>query len=343
MIPASTHPRQTSPWQREQADGYLRPADLLADLGLTDILATRLADAGMLREFPLRVPRSFARRMRHGDPNDPLLLQVLPLAAEMLAAAGFVDDPNHEQHAQRAPGLLQKYQGRALLITTGACGVHCRYCFRRAFPYADHADDAGRWASALDTVAADDSIEELILSGGDPLTLHNARLQTLSTRLLPVRHLRRLRIHTRQPIVLPSRVDAGLLAWLTSLPWSVSIVLHCNHANEIDAEVAAACAQLRASGAVLLNQSVLLAGINDNADTLRALSQRLFDCGVLPYYLHLLDPVRGAAHFSVDEARGIELMDQLAGTLPGYLLPRLAREIPGRKAKTVISAGLGRG
>lgn len=341
MIPASTERRQTSAkWQQEQAAGYRRPLELLADLGLADELGPRLADAQLLREFPLRVPRSFVRRMRPGDANDPLLRQVLPLALESVDRAGFVDDPVAESPAQRAPGLLQKYMGRALLITTGACAVHCRYCFRRAFPYAEQIDDAARWQSAIDVIATDPSLEELILSGGDPLTLSDARLADLSARLQSITHLKRLRIHTRQPIVLPARVDAGFIAWLGSLPWKTVVVLHCNHPNEIDAEVAAACARLRAACVTLLNQSVLLAGVNDNAQVLAALSRRLFDCSVLPYYLHLLDPVRGAAHFEVSETVARGLMTELARTLPGYLLPRLVREIPNRPAKTVISAGL---
>ena len=342
MIPASTDRRQTSAnWQQQQAAGYRRPLELLADLGLTDELGPRLAGAEMLREFPLRVPWNFVRRMRYGDANDPLLRQVLPLALESIARAGFVDDPVAESPAQRAPGLLQKYAGRALLIATGACAVHCRYCFRRAFPYAEQVDDAARWQSAIDVIAADHSLEELILSGGDPLTLSDARLADLSARLQSIPHLKRLRIHTRQPIVLPARVDRGFAAWLSSLPWKTTIVLHCNHPNEIDAEVAAACARLRATGATMLNQSVLLAGVNDDAEVLDTLSRRLFDCDVLPYYLHLLDPVRGAAHFDVSETRARGLMTELARTLPGYLLPRLVREIPNRAAKTIISAGLG--
>jgi EF-P beta-lysylation protein EpmB len=341
MIPASTERRQTSAnWQQQQAAGYRRPLELLAVLGLADELGPQLAGEQMLREFPLRVPRGFVRRMRHGDADDPLLRQVLPLALESVARDGFVDDPVAESPAQRAPGLLQKYAGRALLITTGACAVHCRYCFRRAFPYAGQVDDSARWQSAIDVIATDPSLEELILSGGDPLTLSDGRLADLSARLQPLPHLKRLRIHTRQPIVLPARVDPGFVAWLGSLPWKTTVVLHCNHPNEIDAEVAAACARLRAAGATLLNQSVLLAGVNDDAGVLASLSRRLFDCDVLPYYLHLLDPVRGAAHFDVSETRARGLMTELARTLPGYLLPRLVREIPSRAAKTVISAGL---
>ncbi len=250
MIPASTERRQTSAnWQQQQAAGYRRPLELLADLGLAGELGPQLAGAQVLREFPLRVPRSFVRRMRYGDANDPLLRQVLPLALESVDRAGFVDDPLAESPALRALGLLQKYAGRALLIATGACAVHCRYCFRRAFPYAGQVDDGERWQSAIDVIAADQSLEELILSGGDPLTLSDARLAELSARLQPVPHLKRLRIHTRQPIVLPARVDPGFIAWLGALPWKTTVVLHCNHPNEIDAEVAGACARLRAAGA----------------------------------------------------------------------------------------------
>jgi L-lysine 2,3-aminomutase len=339
MIPATPEHRQTSRWQQDQADGYRQPLELLRDLGLLDVLGPRLAGSALQREFPFRVPRAFARRMRAGDPQDPLLLQVLPLADEQREAPGFVVDPVQEGSAQRAPGLLQKYQGRALLIATQACAIHCRYCFRRAFPYADHVDDLGRWQQALDTLAADPGVTELILSGGDPLTLSDARLAMLAERLRSIGHLKRLRIHTRQPIVLPSRVDSGLLRWLESLPWATVIVLHANHAQELDDEVAAACAALRGTGAVLFNQTVLLAGINDTPQALEALSLRLFDCGVLPYYLNLLDPVRGASHFDVDESRARDLHATLATRLPGYLLPRLVREIPQRPAKTVISGG----
>jgi EF-P beta-lysylation protein EpmB len=324
-------------WQRELAQAICDPLELCRALGLDPQLA--LTAPGALAQFPLRVPRGFVRRMRAGDPADPLLRQVLPLAAELAVTPGFGADPLLERAVMRAPGLLHKYRGRALLITTEACAVHCRYCFRREFPYRSAHGDGGRWRAALAALAADESIHELILSGGDPLSLGNDRLARLTDDLRHVRHLRRLRLHTRTPIVLPERVDDELLAWLTALPWPCVIVLHCNHANEIDDAVREATASLKHTGATVLNQSVLLAGVNDSAEALCELSEALWSAGVLPYYLHLLDRVRGAAHFEVGESRARELMRQVTARLPGYLVPRLARESPGAASKTVLAAG----
>ena len=331
MIAATPVPRHLTGWQQQLADAVASPAELCSLLGL-DPETAGIAHS----EFPLRVPRSFVRRMRHGDYHDPLLRQVLPIAAELQAMPGYDGDPLQEATAQRGGGLLQKYANRVLLIATGACGVHCRYCFRREYPYAASAGDGVRWQQALAAIAADASIEEVILSGGDPLSLSDARLEQLTTQLARIPHIRRLRIHTRQPIVLPARVDDGLCGWLQGLPWIPVIVLHANHANEIDAEVIAACSALRAAGATLLNQSVLLAGVNDSAAALASLSHSLWSAGVLPYYLHLLDRVRGASHFEVDESRARELHMQLLSALPGYLVPRLVREQPGAASKTPI-------
>jgi len=335
MITASPRSRQLSRWQHELQLAITDPLELCHLLGLAP--ATALPAGAASAAFRLRVPRGFVRRMRHGDPADPLLRQVWPDAQELLSPAGFETDPLAEGAAARAPGLLHKYQGRALLITTGACAVHCRYCFRREFPYGEMTGHGERWEAAIEAIAADNSIAEVILSGGDPLSLSDARLAQLSDALVDIAHVRRLRLHTRQPIVLPQRVDQGLIGWLTSLPWPIVIVLHCNHANEIDDEVRAAMGRLRAAGAVLLNQSVLLAGVNDSLTALRDLSEGLFAAGVLPYYLHLLDRVRGAAHFEVDEQRARRLAGELAATLPGYLVPRLTREVPGAPAKLQLS------
>jgi EF-P beta-lysylation protein EpmB len=275
--------------------------------------------------------------MNRGDPRDPLLLQVLPLAEESHAVGGALLDPVGDGASERTPGLLHKYHGRALLLTTAACAIHCRYCFRQNFPYADSNPAQDDWSGVVATLASDASISELILSGGDPLSLGNARLRRLTDQLRAVPGLRRLRLHTRWPVVLPSRVDSGLLSWLSELPWRVTIVIHANHPAEIDAEVDTACAQLRTAGALLLNQSVLLAGINDEAPILQALSERLHDAGVLPYYLHLLDPVIGAQRFAVDETSGRALIATLRARLPGYLVPRLAREIAGEASKRVLA------
>ena len=338
MITTSLPVRQleSRTWQQELAEAITSPEELAAVLGLRPEDLAGADAAG--RHFHLRVPRGFVARMRRGDPGDPLLRQVLPVAAELADEADYVADPVGESAALRTPALLQKYRGRALLITTQACAVHCRYCFRREFPYTEQSGDAPRWSEALAEIAADPSLEEIILSGGDPLSLSNARLENLTRALTAIPHVRRFRVHTRQPVVLPSRVDEGLLHWLRATTRPIVFVLHVNHPNELDAELAAACAKLRATGVTLLNQSVLLAGVNDDAPVLAELSLRLFEAGVLPYYLHALDRVRGAAHFAVPDGRARALAGQLAARLPGYLVPRLVREVPGAPAKVGLGA-----
>lgn len=321
-------------WQRELSRAITQPDALISALALDPALLAG-ANAGA-KAFGLRVTPSYLARMRRGDVNDPLLRQVLPLDAELDEQTGYVADPLQEREYTLAPGLLKKYTGRALLITTQACAIHCRYCFRREFPYDEQQEEQGasRWSSALAAIAADESIEEVILSGGDPLSLSDARLESLTAGIQAIAHVRRLRVHTRQPIVLPTRVDAGLIGWLASVHLPTVFVLHTNHANEIDAEVRAACARLRAAGVTLLNQSVLLRGVNDDVDVLADLSRTLFDAGVTPYYLHLPDRVRGTAHFDVPEARAHRLIDQLTARMSGYLVPRLVREVPGAPSKT---------
>jgi EF-P beta-lysylation protein EpmB len=340
--PTRQHDRETpganlqpSRWQADLADAITTPEDLLATLGLSPALLqpAQAASAG----FRLRVPRSYVSRMRPGDPADPLLRQVLPVANELEDVAVYVTDPLGEHAALRAPGLLQKYRGRALIITTSACAVHCRYCFRREFPYSEQTSDAPRWSAALSEIRRDSSLEEVILSGGDPLSLSDARLKGLTDALATIPHVRRLRVHTRQPVVLPSRVDDGLVSWLRSVRLPTVFVLHANHPNEIDSDVSAACEKLRASGVTLLNQSVLLRGVNDDVEVLAELSRRLFDTGVLPYYLHVLDRVRGAAHFEIPEAQARTIAGDLAARLPGYLVPRLVREIYGAPAKVTLA------
>jgi EF-P beta-lysylation protein EpmB len=317
------------------ADAITSPRELVSELGLDPEQISAATAAAIA--FRLRVPRSYLARIRRGDPDDPLLRQVLPVGAELVDMADYTGDPLGEQAALRAPGLLQKYHGRALLIATAACAVHCRYCFRREFPYAQQTSESSRWNEALDEIARDASLEEVILSGGDPLSLSDSRLAALTDALQGIPHVRRLRVHTRQPVVLPSRVDAGLTQWLTQLRVPVVFVLHVNHPNEIDTDVSAACARLRESGVTLLNQTVLLRGVNDDSEVLAQLSRRLFEAGVLPYYLHVLDRVRGAAHFDVPEERARLIAGELAARLPGYLVPRLAREIRGAPAKVTLS------
>lgn len=316
------------------AQAITSPEALVEALGLDPSLVAPARAAAA--KFGLRVPPGYLARMRRGDANDPLLKQVLPIGAEGDVVPDFGPDPVGDSAARRAPGLLQKYRGRALLIATSACAIHCRYCFRREFPYSEQQGDSTRFREALDEIARDASLEEIILSGGDPLSLGDSRLTSLTDALAKIPHIRRLRIHTRQPIVLPSRVDDGLMAWLERLPWPVVFVLHSNHANEIDDTVRAACARLRKAGVTLLNQTVLLKGINDDVQTLADLSRALFDAGVLPYYLHVLDRVSGAAHFDLPEQRAREIAGALAACMPGYLVPRLVREVEGAPAKLTL-------
>ena len=321
-------------WQAALAQAVTDPAELLSLLDLDPALlpaARAAADA-----FPLRVPRGYLARMRRRDAADPLLRQVLPLESELHEVVGFGDDPVGDRQAMAAPGVLHKYAGRVLLTATGACAIHCRYCFRRHYPYAQANAAADNWRGALAHIAADASVEEVILSGGDPLTLGDRRLAEFAHAAAAIPHVTRLRIHTRLPVVLPERVDAGLLAWLGATRLKPVVVVHANHANEIDAAVRAALAALAGAGAVLLNQSVLLRGVNDSADALARLSTTLFAAGVLPYYLHLLDRVHGAAHFEVDEIRAQTLLAQVSARLPGYLVPRLVREEAGAPAKTLV-------
>ena len=322
-------------WQQALAEAITDPLELCRILDLDPApLAVAQPPA---RNFGLRVPRGFVNRMRRGDPRDPLLLQVLPLDAEDLPTQGYSLDPVGDLASRAGTGILHKYQGRALLVATGACAVHCRYCFRRHFPYSDNSLLASEWESAVDAIRADSSITEVILSGGDPLSLNDRRLTQLTEALQSVPHVQRLRIHTRYPVVLPERVDEGLLAWLSGVRLQKVMVIHANHANEIDAHVAEACRRLAASGITLLNQSVLLADINDSVPALADLSEALMGCGVLPYYLHLLDRVQGAAHFDVDESKALRLHAELMTRLPGYLVPRLVREIPGAASKTPVT------
>ena len=322
-------------WQRIWRDGLRDPAELLGLLGL-ESHAERLSEAGRA-QFPFRVPRGFAAKMRWGDIDDPLLRQVVPLREEEIETPGFGLDAVGDLAARGGPGILHKYRGRALLVATGACAINCRYCFRRHFPYAEETAAAGQWQAAVDYLLRDNSIHAILLSGGDPLSLSTAKLKTLTDALAGVPHLRRLRIHTRLPIVLPERVDGELTDWLAALPWPTAVVVHVNHGNELCGDVASALARLRATGAALLNQSVLLAGVNDNADALCALSERLFECGVLPYYLHQLDKVRGTAHFLVEDGRALALHRELIRRLPGYLVPKLVREIAGEAHKTPMA------
>jgi L-lysine 2,3-aminomutase len=337
MIPATSPAAQPDialpDWRQSLRDAITDARELLEALDLGG-LAARLPEGNA--GFALRVPRGFVARMRRGDPNDPLLLQVLPQLAESDDVQGYVEDAVGDLAARTAHGVLHKYEGRALLIAAGSCAVNCRYCFRRHFPYPEDIAAANGWREALAHVRADPGIHEVILSGGDPLVLSDVKLREFSREIETIPHVRTLRIHSRIPVVLPERVNASFCDWLASLPLRRVVVLHANHPNELDEAVGAACARLREAGATLLNQSVLLCGINDHVDTLAALSERLFDCGVLPYYLHQLDRVRGAAHFEVDDERARDLVESVRAMLPGYLVPRLVREVAGASGKTPL-------
>jgi EF-P beta-lysylation protein EpmB len=271
-----------------------------------------------------------------GDPTDPLLRQLLPLADEMIDVPGFTVDPVRDDLAERQPGLLHKYDGRVLLVTTGTCAIHCRYCFRRHFPYDETPRSLADWQPALDEIAADESVHEVILSGGDPLTLVDATLSEVVDAIASIPHVRRLRIHTRLPIVIPERVTDELIDILQTSRLTPIVVLHVNHANELDSHVATAIGRLSDAGIVLLNQAVLLAGINDSVDAQAALCERLVDLRVMPYYLHQLDRVAGAAHFEVPIETGRQIIRQLRERLPGYAVPRYAAEVPGAGSKTVL-------
>jgi EF-P beta-lysylation protein EpmB len=318
-------------WQRELAGATSDVASLLRRLDLRDDAAVDSRPG-----FALRVPEPYLRRIEKGNAQDPLLLQVLPLLEENREQLGFVTDPLLEADATTVPALIQKYAGRALLIAAPACAVHCRYCFRRSFPYTDHR--LGADAEALLRLADDRSISEVILSGGDPLILKDQQFADLLDSLESIEHLRRLRIHTRLPVVIPSRVTAALTGRLAKSRFATTVVLHINHPNEIDAELLDALTALASAGVQLLNQSVLLAGVNDNVEVLVALSEKLFDARVLPYYLHMADKVVGTHHFVVDESHALFLHARMQEQLPGYLLPRLVREVPGESSKQTLVA-----
>ena len=324
-------------WQTQLQQAITSVEDLLALLQLSPAQVDYSPQAD--RDFTLKVPLAFARRMRMGDPRDPLLLQVLASGEETREVEGYSADPVGElgENIPR-PGIIHKYRGRALLVVTGACAINCRYCFRRHFPYGDNRNNRNKWREVLDYVRNDNSIEEVIFSGGDPLVASDALLTELTGHVAAIPHVRRLRIHSRLPIVLPERVTANLLDAICQPGLQTVMVVHANHAQELDDDVARATAAMRSRDITVLNQSVLLRGINDDAGVLADLSEGLFAIGILPYYLHLMDKVQGAAHFDLPEAGASQLMTSLAARLPGYLVPRLVREDPGALAKTPVGA-----
>ncbi len=323
---------QTNPtdWQHELRQAIRKPIQLLQ---LLDLSPSELPQPLVLKpHFALRVPRSYIARMRKGDPTDPLLRQVLPIVAEQRQSPTFSLDPTGDKLAEMVPGLLAKYSGRVLLILTGACAIHCRYCFRQHYNYSTGSS----LLAAIAFIRADSSISEVILSGGDPLMWTDNRLAELIHQLAQIPHLQRLRLHTRLPIVLPQRVTHELLNQLTQTRLQPIMVVHANHANEIDESVGYSLQRLVAAGITVLNQSVLLRGVNADATALINLSEILFNYRVLPYYLHLLDRVQGATHFEIPKLAALELLTQMRIALPGYLVPRLVQEVAGMAYKQPI-------
>ncbi len=318
-------------WQQALAQSFTELPSLLEYLQLdpADFGDTLAAQA----QFQLRVTREYAALMRQGDAQDPLLRQVLPSPRELDTTPGYHADPVGDAQACKTPGLLQKYRGRALIMATGACAIHCRYCFRRHYPYAGSIAGQGLWPRILEHVSEDNSLSEVIFSGGDPLMVSDRRLQAWVDQLESLPHLKTLRLHSRLPVVLPQRITPELLELLGKSRFQSVLVLHTNHPAEVSPELAEACSTLRAAGVTLLNQSVLLRGINDQAETLVELSERLFRIGVLPYYLHRLDPVMGAAHFDLDVSQARAIQQQLLARLPGYLVPKMVQERAGAESK----------
>jgi EF-P beta-lysylation protein EpmB len=324
----------TKNWQQQLAEAFNNIEDLCRYLHLSpDDLPVSSAATD---NFPLRVPLSFAACMEKGNPHDPLLRQVLPIKNELFTYPGFSNDPVGDLAAATQTSVLHKYHGRVLFINTGSCAINCRYCFRRNFPYADLQLSKQKENAAIQTIRDDATISEVILSGGDPLLLSDSRLTRLIQQFDSIKHLKRIRIHSRLPIVLPARITDELISTLRQSSKQMVMVVHCNHANEINDRVIAACNALKDSGITLFNQSVLLKGVNDSAKVLSELSERLFSHGIIPYYLHLLDKATGTGHFEVSEVEALVLMRQVQATLPGYLVPKLVKEQAGDRSKQTI-------
>lgn len=324
---------EKSSWQKALAEVITDSAELCELLQLNP---EHFIHKQAITDFTLRVPRSFVSRIQKGNPDDPLLKQVLPSSQEIQFTPGYTDDPLHEKSVNPIPGLLHKYYGRVLLLIAGGCAVNCRYCFRRHFAYSENRPGKLGWDSALNYIAADKSISEVIYSGGDPLLTKDHTLAQLTEKIAAISHVTLLRIHTRLPVMIPERVTDQLLNWLTNTRLKPVLVIHCNHANEIDTPVMRALQRLREAGVTVLNQSVLLRDVNDQADILIALSKRLFAAGVLPYYLHIVDKVQGAAHFSVSVDEAKYMMGEVSRKLPGYLVPKLVQEKPGMPGKCLL-------
>ena len=321
-------------WKTQLSQSKMTTAELLRRLELN---SHPLASTDAEKLFELRVPPAYLEKIRKGDPNDPLLLQILPQKAEHLTVPGYTEQPLDEQNYTPVKGLLHKYTNRVLLITSAACAINCRYCFRRNFPYAEHRQSRADWQAALDYIRQTKELDEVILSGGDPLIQTNGYLLWLLNEIDAIEHITRIRIHTRMLTSMPERMDAPLLAGLSALKTATVIVSHCNHPNELGDDLQDMFSKLKAANVTLLNQAVLLKNVNDDAQVLAELSKALFKLGILPYYLFLLDPVSGAAHFDMPLERAQRIYQDLQSRLPGYLVPRLSIEIPGQASKTLVN------
>lgn len=327
--------REEQNWLNILKNAISDPKVLLKTLNLPEQDFEQSLNARKL--FALRVPQPFVDKMEKGNPQDPLFLQVMCSDLEFVQAEGFSTDPLEEQNANAVPNILHKYQNRLLFMVKGGCAVNCRYCFRRHFPYDENPGNKKSWQQAVDYIAAHPEIEEVIFSGGDPLMAKDNELEWLIKRLENLPHLQRLRIHTRLPVVIPQRITDEFCALLAESRLQSVIVTHINHPNEIDAVFYTAMQKLKAAQVTLLNQSVLLKGINDNAQTLKVLSDKLFQTGILPYYLHLLDKVQGASHFLIEDEQAMRIYKTLQSLTSGYLVPKLAREIAGEPNKTLYA------
>lgn len=335
MIPLTESDGQSHGWQNSLSRSKMDLGTLLTRLELNE---TALPESVLQNpRFPLKVTESFIKRIKHGDPNDPLLKQILPFQAENQTLSGYHLDPVGDLEANAQSSILHKYHGRALLLISGACAIHCRYCFRQHFPYQDNLLTDTHLAHALDYFRQTPTLKEVILSGGDPLIISDARLEALLQQIEQIEHIQRVRIHSRLPVVLPDRITPPFLNALTRRRVKVILVIHSNHSQEINGEVTAALSKIHQAGITLLNQSVLLRGINDSVDALVTLSETLFAAHVMPYYLHLLDKVQGAAHFDVDELTARQLVGEAALSLPGYLLPKLVKEQRGSLSKLPLT------
>jgi EF-P beta-lysylation protein EpmB len=334
QIDPQLHLCDENSWQKDLRQVITEPEKLLALLGINTENYLQHFKARQL--FPVRVPLPFIKRMKIGDIHDPLLKQVMPLSDEFVVTDGFIADPLQE-HDTVAEGLLHKYKSRVLLIVKAGCAINCRYCFRRHFPYQENSPNKQRWQQALTYIKKQTEISEVIFSGGDPLMASDEHLAWLVEQIEAIPHVKRLRIHTRLPVVIPNRITRGLVSLLSQSRLKATMVLHINHSNEIDDHFAKALEPLRDARIPLFNQSVLLKGINDNAEALIELSEKMFDVGITPYYLHLFDPVQGAAHFDVKEETAIKIVNEMLAELPGFLMPKLVREIAGQANKTPIN------